>query len=403
MPFLGFSSGLPLALTGGTLQAWLTVSGVDLVTIAWLSLAGLPYTLKFLWSPVMDRYAPPLGRRRGWMLITQVLLMAAAALLPWLSPSEHPLPLAALALTIAFISASQDIAFDAYRSDVLQAEERGLGAALSVAGYRIGMLVSGALALILAEYHGWFMTYSLIAALFAIGILASVWSEDPPVPAEAPATLLAAAWEPFQEFLTRQRALALLGLIVLYKLGDAFAATLSTAFLIKGLGYSLSDVGVVNKGLGLAALLVGAVCGGALMTRWSLFQSLLVFGVLQALTNLGFAALAWGGGGYPAMAAVVAFESFSGGMGTAAFVALLMALCNPRYTATQYALLSALSAVGRVLVGPTAGYLVEGLGWAIFFSLTFVSALPGLALVLWLRATLAAIGAKTHAGHEPAT
>ena len=383
---LGFSSGLPLALTAGTLQAWLTVDGVDLRTIGIFSLVGLPYTLKFFWSPVMDRYAPPwLGRRRGWILLCQLALIAGLGTMAWAGVAEAPALIAALALTVAFLSASQDIAFDAYRTDVLRPEDRGVGAAVSVTGYRIAMLVSGAGALILSEYLGWQGTYVLMAGLLLIGMAAIWFSPEPTQHVPIPRTLGEAVQGPLQEFFARSPAYLLLGLIVLYKLGDAFAGSLSTAFLIRGVGFSPSEVGIVNKGMGLAATILGALAGGALMTRLGLFRALLVFGILQAVSNLGFMLLAGLGKNYVVMVLVIAVENLAGGMGTAAFVALLMSLCDHRYSATQYALLSAVAALGRVVVGPPSGYLVELVGWGSFFLLTFLAALPGLGFVFVLR------------------
>ncbi len=403
MPFLGFASGLPLALTSGTLQAWLTTMGLDIRTIGVLSLVGLPYTVKFLWAPMMDRYAwPRLGRRRGWMLATQLGLVLAIALMPAASVAPWVSMLALCALLVAFLSASQDIAFDAYRADVLKPEERGLGAGLSILGYRLAMLVSGAMALILADAMGWEWTYLGMAGLMVVGLIATVLCREPRPPEAPPrATGSDIVVAPLTAFLARKDAVALLFLVVLYKLGDAFAGTLTTAFLIRGAGFSLTDVGVVNKGLGLVALLLGALWGGALMARIGLYRALLGFGVLQAVTNLGFAWLALLGKDYWAMATVVALENLSGGMGTAAFVALLMALCDRRYTATQYALLSALASIGRVVVSPASGFAVDALGWAGFFVLTFFSALPGLWLMVRLRHTVAAVYAG--AERSPAT
>ncbi len=386
---LGFASGLPLALTAGTLQAWLTVTGVDLKTIGLFTLVGLPYTLKFVWSPLMDRFVPPwLGRRRGWMVSAQAALLAGIVAMAVTGP-DAPWTLAVLALSVAFMSASQDIAFDAYRADLLQAPERGFGAAVSVTGYRIGMLAAGAVALVLAERIGWRETYVLMAGLMATGLIATLFSPEPPVPAQVPRSLSDAVWLPLHEFFTRRRAIELLLVVVLYKIGDALAGSLTTAFLIRGVGFSPTEVGVVNKGMGLAATIVGALIGGGLMARWGLFRSLLVFGGLQAVSNLSFMLLAWTGKSYPLMVGTIAIENLSGGMGTAAFVALMMSLCDHRFTATQFALLSALAAVGRVVVGPPSGYLVDQVGWVLFFLLSTAAAMPGL-WVLWrLRAVLA--------------
>ena len=383
---LGFASGLPLALTAGTLQAWLTVTGVDLRTIGIVTLVGLPYTLKFLWSPLMDRFVPPwLGRRRGWMIATQLALIAGIAAMAVTGPADAIWALSVLAIAVAFLSASQDIAFDAYRADVLLAPERGIGAGVSVIGYRIAMLISGAVALILSDHIGWQSTYLLMAGLMFIGVATTLFSPEPSSAITPPRTLSEAVWGPIREFFSRSPALGLLLLIILYKVGDAFAGTLTTAFLIRGVGFSPTEVGVVNKGMGLLATLLGALAGGAFMVRMGLFRALLLFGSLQAVSNLSFMVLAWTGKSYVVMVSAVAFENLSGGMGTAAFVALLMSLCDHRYTATQFALLSALAALGRVFVGPPSGYLVETVGWVIFFFITFLAALPGLGLLWRLR------------------
>lgn len=389
MLILGFASGLPLALTGGTLQAWLATTSIDIKTIAIFSLVGLPYTLKFIWAPIMDRFVPPFfGRRRGWILITQGLLIGLITALAYSPPEQAIMVVGVLALMIAFCSASQDIAIDAYRADVLQPEERGFGAALSVAGYRIAMLISGGLALIVADQLGWEFTYTLMGILLLVGVATTIVGPEPAWQPEAPASLKQAVIHPFREFLTRPHAVWILIFIILYKLGDAFAGTLTTAFLIRGLDFSLTDVGIINKWLGLAALLVGAIAGGAMMVRFGLYKCLLWFGLLQALTNLGFMLLALVGKSYVGMIIVIAMENLAGGMGTAVFVALLIALCDHRFTATQYALLSALSAIGRVFVGPPSGVLVDIFGWAEFFFITFIAAVPGLLLLVWLRETI---------------
>ena len=389
---LGFSSGLPLALTGGTLQAWLTVSGTDIMTIAWFSWIGIPYLLKFLWSPLMDRYVPPfLGRRRGWMLLTQLALVAGIAGMAVSSPNANLWLLGCLALWVAFASASQDIVIDAYRTDLLPAQERGMGAAVSVLGYRIAMLASGGLALILADQIGWRQTFFVMAALMSIGLLTSFAAPEPALRGTPPRSLRAAVVEPLRDLMSRSGALQLLALIALYKFGDALAGTLTTAFLIRGVGFSLTDVGTINKALGLASLLVGGLLGGLLLVRMSLVRALLLFGALQAISNLSFALLALAGKSYPLLVFAVGFENLASGMGTAAFVAFAMALCNHNFSATQYALLSAIASLGRILFGPVTGGLVEAWGWAFFFIFTFVAALPGLWLVWRMRAQIAAV------------
>lgn len=385
---LGFISGLPLALTSGTLQAWLTVEGVDLKTIGIFTLVGLPYTLKFLWAPVMDRVVPPwLGRRRGWMILTQLCVAVALGLMALTNPTLHPGWLAAYALLVAFLAASLDIVFDAYRTDTLHPHERGLGAAVWVNGYRIALLASGAGALALADYVGWHMTYLAMAAIMVAGVIITLASPDPTVVANAPKSLKEAVGAPLAEFFSRPTAWGFLAVIVLYKLGDAFASALQTAFLIGGLGFSATEVGAV-KGLGIFATLLGAFVGGLLMTRSGLVRSLLFFGVLQAVSNLGFVALALIGKDAGALTAAVVIENVTGGMGTAAFVALVMSLCDPRYTATQFALLSSLEALGRVFAGRPSADVVTLVGWTQFFVLTVVVALPGLWAVWRVRRSI---------------
>ncbi|HMJ49873.1 MAG TPA: MFS transporter, partial [Burkholderiales bacterium] len=345
----GFSSGIPLALTGSTLQAWLTVSNVDIQTIAWFSWIGVPYLVKFLWSPLMDRFIPPwLGRRRGWMLATQLALTLGIVGMGLMSPERSLLMLGLLALYVAFASASQDIVVDAYRTDLLAPQERGMGAAVGVLGYRIAILVSGGLALILADQIGWRSTFLLMALVMGVGILTSLFAPEPQTPTATPRTLQAAVMEPLKDFFSREGAILLLLLITLYKFGDALAATLTTAFLIRGVGFSPTDVGVINKGLGLLALLTGALIGGMLLTRLSLYRALMWFGWLQAVSNLSFMFLAWAGNSYAWLVFAVGFENLASGMGTAAFVAFAMSLCNHKFSATQYALLSALASLGRV-------------------------------------------------------
>ena len=384
--FLGFASGLPLALAGGTLQAWMAVEGVDLKTIGFFSLVGLPYALKFFWAPLLDRYALPfLGRRRGWILGTQLALMILIVMLGFTSPKDTPWLVALFALLLTFTSASQDIVFDAYRTDVLREKERGLGAAVSVTGYRIAMLASGALALILAGPLGWRLTYLLMAGLMLIGTMATIFGPEPEETVRPPQSLKEAISGPLTEFFGRPSAWAFLALIILYKIGDAFAGSLTTAFLIRGPGFSIGEVGAINKGLGLMATIIGALYGGVMLARLGLYRSLMIFGILQAISNLSFMVLAYAGKVYSIMVAAVAFENLAGGMGTAAFVAFLMALCDHRYTATQFALLSALASLGRIFVGPPSGYLSHEVGWVVFFFVTFLAALPGLALLYKMR------------------
>lgn len=399
---LGFASGLPISLVTTTFQAWATVEGVSLVALGMITLVQQPYTYKFLWAPFMDRYAPPfLGRRRGWLLITQVALVGGIVWMATYSPGQQIAVMALIAVFVAFASASQDIVADAYRTDMVTSpKERGLFSAVFVVGYRVALLLAGAFALLLAAGTswlpaiGWQNTYFVMAALMGIGILAAFWAHEPNA-APAPRTLQEAVFGPLLEFVRRPGALILLALVILYKVGDAFALSLTTPFLIRGIGFTLEDVAYANKVVALVAALVGVVLGGALMLRWGLFKSLMAFGILQALSNLGYMALAASGKDYTLLYAVIGFDHLAGGMGTASFVALQMALCNPRYTAFQYALISALAALGRVYVGPAAGYMTDpsymGLDWATFFLITFLAALPGLALLAWKRSTVLAL------------
>ena len=385
---LGFASGLPLALTAGTLQAWLTVVGLDLKTIGIFTLVGLPYTLKFLWAPLMDRLVPPwLGRRRGWMVVMQVSVALGLAAMAVTGPGQSPEILGILALAVAFLAASLDIVFDAYRTDVLLRPERGFGVAVWVNGYRCALLLASAGALLLADRIGWQMTYLLLAALMLAGVVTILVSPEPSEPGAPPASLAEAVGGPLKEFFTRPGVVGLLALIVFYKIGDAVAASLQTAFLIGGLGFSVSEVGYV-KGLGIGATLIGALAGGVAMAKLGMVRSLLLFGLLQAVSNLGFMWLAWMGKSYAALTASILIENVTGGMGTVAFVALIMSLCDHRYTATQFALLSSLEALGRVFSGRPSAELVEMVGWAQFFFWSFLIALPGIWLVWALRTKL---------------
>ncbi|MBF0563854.1 MAG: MFS transporter [Nitrospirae bacterium] len=393
LALLGFASGLPLSLTAGTLQAYMAQSGVDIKTIGIFALVGLPYTLKFLWSPLMDRFVPPwFGRRRGWMIITQACIMLSASAMSFVAPGKEPFILAAFALALAFSSASQDIVSDAYRTDVLIERERGAGTAVFITGYRIAMLTSGAVALIMADRIGWHNTYLVMAALMAIGMIGAAVGPEPAGHVKPPVSLQEAVWGPLKDYFTRDSAIQILLLVVLYKLSDAYAGSLTTAFLLKGVGFTATEVGTINKGLGLVSTIIGAMFGGALMVRLGLYKSLLLFGVLQGVSNLSFMALAAVGHSYPMLIAAVGIENLTSGMGTAAFVSFIMSMCNQRYSATQYALLSSIAVTGRIFISPTSGYVVAAVGWPFFFLITAVSALPGLALLMYLKPVISGIG-----------
>ena len=383
---MGFSSGLPLPLTGATLQAWMAVEGVDVKTIGLLSLVGLPYALKFLWAPVMDRFTPPfLGRRRGWMALTQFAIMIGAVAMAYSAPAADPLYPALLALIVAFFSASQDIAADAYRTDSLAPKERGAGAAVFITGYRVAVIISGAVALMLSEVIGWRQAYIIMALLMAAGIVSSLIAPEPAGAAAPPKTIREAVSGPLENYFTRDSAIAMLALIVFYKLGDAYAGSLTSAFLIQGLGFGAAEVGAVNKGFGMASTVVGAMLGGSLMARMGLFKSLFAFGLLQGVSILSFMALAIAGKSHLGLIITVGVENFASGMGTAAFVALLMAMCDHRFSATQFALLSSFASLGRIFISPTSGFVESYTGWAGFFIVAALASLPGMALLWAMR------------------
>ena len=378
---LGFSSGLPLALIGTTLQAWMTTENVDLRVIGIFSLVGLPYTLKVLWAPIMDRFTIPwLGRRRGWIVLTQFLLAALILALGLSSPSLMPWLVAALALAIAFSSASQDIVIDAYRADVLHEKELGAGAATTVVGYRLAMLTSGAIALIVSDYLPWHLIYLLMAGMMLANILFTVTAPEPSERVIPPKTLKDAVWEPLLTYFRRSGAVEMLVFIMVYKLSDAIAGAMTTPFLLE-VGFSRTDVGTVNKAFGLVSTVLGTLAGGSIIAKIGINRSLWVFAFLQALSNFAFTALALIGKNYAVMVAAIGLENLFGGMGTAAFVAFMMRLCDKRFTATQYALLTSFMAVTRVLAGVPTGFMVNAMGWPMFFAVSILGALPGILLL----------------------
>lgn len=383
---LAFSSGLPLALTSSTLQSWYTVSGISIVTIGFLTLVGIPYNYKIFWAPFLDRYIPPFfGRRRGWILIAQLLLILSIIGMACLHPQKNPTLLAFIALLVAFFSASQDIVIDAYRVDLLSDKERGYGAAVLATGYRIAYLISAGFALILADHIGWQLTYIIMACLMLIGVIGAWIGPEPDYKIEPPKNLSSAIREPFQEFIKREHAFLILLLIVCYKLGDAFTISLNSTFLLRGIGFSLTDVGTANKMVGVFAILLGTFIGGALLPRLGLFKSLFLFGSAQAIAGLMFISLIALGKSFALLIIVVILDNLSTGMSNAVFLAWLMSLCNLRYTATQYALFSGLFSLGRVFVGPISGWLVHKYGWFDFYIITFFISFPGLTLLWFLR------------------
>ncbi|NNM61903.1 MAG: MFS transporter [Steroidobacteraceae bacterium] len=383
---LGFSSGLPFNLTGATLQAWLADSKLDIRTIGLFSLVGLPYVLKFLWAPLLDRYLPPLlGRRRGWILVYQLCLAVAIGVMGLSSPQKAPFVLGLLALIVASLSASQDIVIDAYRVDLIPAEQRALAAAASAFGYRTAAMFAGAVIVLIAASTGWRAAYGIVAVLMAMTTFVTLWSPEPEHPGRPPPTLLEAVIEPAKDFLRQPGAWGLLLLVLLYKFGDAFALSLYSAFMIKGMGFSLAELSIAGKVNMTISTMIGTALGGWLYMRWGMFRSLLTFGVLQAATILMFLWLDLAGKHLALMVVATSVDNLAGGMGLAAFIAFLMAQCTPNYSATQYALLSALAAVPRVLIASIAGAVVHSVGWAHFFVAAFLSAIPGVALLVWMR------------------
>ncbi len=378
---LGFSSGLPLALTRSTLQAWLMTEKVDLSIVGLFSLVGLPYVLKVLWAPLMDRFTPPwLGRRRGWIIALQIMLVISIFSLGRSSPGSFPMLAACIALFTAFLSASQDIAIDAYRADVLREKELGPGAATGVVGYRFAMLVSGAVALILSDHIPWESVYTLIAGVMLVCVVFTLAAPEPEVKVVPPRSLGEAVWGPLSAYFKRAGAIEMLVFIMLYKLGYDLAGAMTTPFLLD-LGFSRSDVGTVNKAFGLISSIAGSLAGGAVVARIGINKSLWIFGIFQALSNLSFTGVALIGKSYPAMVAAIGIENLSGGMGNAAFIAFMMSLCDKRFTATQYALLTSFMAATPILAGAPSGAMVQMLGWAPFFTVSTLGAIPGILLL----------------------
>jgi len=382
---MGFASGLPLLLTGSVLQAWLKDGGIDLTRIGLFALVGLPYTLKFLWSPLFDRYCLPLfGRRRGWLLVTQIGVAVALLVLSYSRPEGSDLLwISAAALLVAFFSASQDIVIDAYRRESLSDGELGLGSALYVNGYRVGMLLAGGGGLILADLISFEAMYRLMAAFMAACLVVTLFSPEPALPEGRPRTLLEAVFLPFRDYFLRDGAWLALAFILLYKLGDTMASAMTTPFYLD-LGYSKTEIGAVVKLFGFWATIAGGLLGGLWILRIGMNRSLWLFGLGQMLSTLGFVVLAGLVPSTAALATVVAIENFTAGLGTAAFVGFMGALTDRRFTATQYALLSSLMGVPRVLAAAPTGWLAESLGWAGFFLLCALIAIPGLVLLRWV-------------------
>lgn len=384
---LGFASGLPFPLVSGTLQAWLTSEGIDIKTIGILTVLTFPYSFKFLWSALFDRYTiHKLGRRRGWILISQILILSGMALMIIITP-QYIVVFSIIAATVAFFSASQDISIDAYRTEILKPKDRGLGASLAVTAYRIALIAAGGFCLFLADRLGWQISLTVVISLLISGMIATLWAEEPER-IKNPQTLKESFIEPFKDLLKREKSIFILLFIILYKLGDAYASSLSTAFFIREVGFSLAEVGAINKIVGLFSAIGGSLLGGILLTRMSLFRALILFGIFQALSNLMFMVLAMTGKNFAIFVFTVIVENFTGGMGTTAFLAFLMGLCNRSFAATQYALLSSLASLGRVIISPTSGFVVETIGWSAFYFVTFLAAIPGLIFIFMIKQIL---------------
>lgn len=379
---MGFSCGLPLLLTISVLQAWMKEEGVDLTVIGMMALVGLPYALKFLWAPVLDRFTPPfLGRRRGWLLIAQLALIFSISGLGFTDPGKSPWMVAFIAFLVTFFSASQDIVVDAYRREDLPDEELGLGSSLYVNGYRFGMLLASGGGLIMADQMPFSLVYQVMAACMLPGVLTTLFSPEPEIHDRPPKTIKEAVFEPLIDYFSRRGALWILGFILLYKIGDTMASAMTTPFYLD-IGFSKTQIGAVVKLFGFWATVGGSLIGGVIMLRIEIIRSLWIFGFLQALSTAGFAVLARIGDSLPALSAVIAFENFSSGMGTTAFVAFMASITNKRFTATQYALLSSLMGAPRVIASAPTGFLAKNIGWEAFFILCTLIAVPGLLLIL---------------------
>ncbi|MDI9817793.1 MULTISPECIES: MFS transporter [unclassified Legionella] len=386
---LGFSSGLPLALISSTLQAWFADVGMSILATGMLSLISLPYVYRIIWGPLLDCYSLlPIGRRRSWIVVMQLALLIGFNALAWFSPQTAPEIMALIAFFLACFSATQDVAIDAYRVEYLPATEYGLGASLAVFGYRLALLVAGGLALIIAKHMGWVFTYRLMGTLMLIGVIATLWSNEPEAPLQTKGSFVESFIAPVKELFARRGILPLLVFIVFYKLGEAFTATTSgivIPFLIQGVGFSLDTIGYVNKMIGISSILLGGLSAGLILMHCSLFNALLAFGLLQAATNLLFVLLAITGKNLTLFAIAVVCDNFAAGMGSTALVALFMRLVNKSYTGTQFSLLVAISTLPRIFSGPLAAMLQMGLGWVGLYQLSFILALGFIPFLILIK------------------
>ncbi len=379
---MGFACGLPLLLTISLLQAWMKEEGVDLTVIGLMALVGLPYTLKFVWAPFLDRFTLPfLGRRRGWMLVAQIALMISIAGLGMTNPGKSPWMVALAAFLVTFFSASQDIVVDAYRREDLPDKELGLGSSLYVNGYRVGMLLASGGGLIMADHMPFSIVYLIMAFCMLPGVITTIFTPEPPLTMGTPSNLKDAVIDPLVEYFSRNGAVWILGFILLYKMGDTMASAMTTPFYLD-IGFTKTEIGAVVKIFGFWATIAGGLAGGVIMLRLGINRSLWIFGILQAVSTAGFAMLARIGHSIPALSVVIAFENLSSGMGTAAYVAFMASITNKKFTATQYALLTSLMGIPRVLASAPTGFLAKNMGWAWFFIACTLIAIPGMLLLL---------------------
>jgi PAT family beta-lactamase induction signal transducer AmpG len=397
---MSFASGMPFNLSGSgfAFQAWLASAGVDLKSIGLFSLVSLPYSFKFLWAPLLDRYVPPfLGRRRGWIVVFQACLAVAIGVMGFSSPTAAPFYLAAIALLMVFLSSSQDIVIDAYRVDTIPASERGIAAAATAFGYRTGSVLASTVLVLIASVTSWHLAFLVIAVFMAATMLSTIWAPEPLTPGQPPRTLASAVWNPLKDLISQKGAWGFLLLVLLYKAGDAFALSLYSAFMIKGVGFSLAELSIAGKANMTISTITGVTLGGWIYMRWGMFRSLLVFGIGQSLTNLLYTVLALSGKKLWLMALATTLDTGIGGMGQAAYVGFLMSLCSSSFSATQYALLSAMASIPRNVTGAIAGTLVSAIGWPKFFVVTCLTAVPGLVLLVILRQPMQALAARDSA------
>ena len=379
---MGFSSGLPLLLTLSVLQAWMKESGVDLTVIGLMALARVPYSTKFIWSPFLDRYSLPfLGRRRGWLLVFQICLALSIALLGLTNPQQNLMLVALAALLVNFFSASQDIVVDAYRREDLADEELGLGSSLYVYGYRVAMLLASGGGLIMADHMSFSGVYIIMAACMGVGVITTLLTPEPPASEGTPSSIREAVVDPFVEYFRRSGALWILAFILAYKIGDQMAAAMTMPFYLD-VGFTKTEIGAVVKLFGFWATIAGAGLGGVVMLKLGINRSLWVFGGLQMISTAGFAGLSLIGPQVWGLAAVVAFENLSAGMGTAAYMGFMASLTNKRFTATQYALLTSLMGFSRDVVTSPSGLFAKHMGWLWFFVACTLIAIPGLLMLI---------------------